>query len=251
VNYVRNEVFWVVFGVLFLVFGIMANVTALGLFGRKRWGRVMAFVCAVLAILIVLIPKTLLSPIQITASFRLQVAQVLYGILAFAVLSGNPDERKGIYTVRLVNFSAGLPLMIVFGMYSLNAAMLLLHSWPVSNTDSRFAMLIAPSGFITGFMLFASSLCLLMPRWKRPTIVFAFLIAAISAEVALAASTLSNGLLGHTRAGMREFYILFLLFPACLVLLILTASGLWYLTRSHIRHALRDDREQPPVARLS
>ena len=236
------------FGVLFLMFGIMANLAALGLFWRKPWGRVVTFLVAVLAISIVLVPliteMTFITPIQITTSIPLQIAQVLYGILAFAVLSRNPGEPRGIYIVRLINFSVGLPLMLLFGMYSFDAIMLLLHPEPVSNTDSRFAMLIVPSGFIAGSMLFASSLCLLISRWKRPTTVIALMIAAVSAQVALAASTLLSGLLGHGRGGLREAYFAFVLFPSWVVLLVLTAPGLWYLTRPRIRRALQAGHER-------
>ncbi len=56
VDYVRNEIFWAVFGVLFLMFGIMANLAALGLFWRKPWGRVVMFVVVVMGISIVLVP---------------------------------------------------------------------------------------------------------------------------------------------------------------------------------------------------
>ena len=226
----------------------MANLAALGLFWRKPWGRVVAYLVAVLAISIVLVPRItemiFISPIQITTNVPLQIAQVLYGILAFAVLSMNAGEPKGIYIVRLINFSVGLPLMLVFGMYSFDAIMLLFHPEPVPNTDSRFATLVILSGLIAGSMLIASSLCLLISRWKRPTTVIALLIAATGAQVALAASTLLSGLLGHSRAGLREFYFAFLLFPFWVVLLMLTAPGLWYLTRPRIRRALQVERER-------
>ena len=244
VDYVRNDIFWAVFGILFLGFGIMANLAALGLSRRKSWGRVATFLVAVLAISIVLVPMTFISPVQITTSFPLRIAQVFYGIVAFAVLSGNPGEPMGFYIVRLVNFSAGLPMMLVFGMYSFNAIMLLLHPEPVSDTDSRFVMLIVPCGFTAGSMLFASSLCLLISRWKRPAIVVALLIVAAVAEVALAASTLLSGLLGHSRVGLRESYFAFVLFPCWVVLLMLTAPGLWYLKRPSTRRALQVERER-------
>jgi hypothetical protein len=122
--------------------------------------------------------------------------------------------------------------------------MLVFHPEPVPNTDSRFATLIIPSGLFAGSMLFASSLCLLISRWKRPTIVIALMIAAVSAQVALTVSTLLSGLLGHGRGGLREAYFAFVLFPFWLVLLVLTAPGLWYLTRPRIRHALQAGHEQ-------
>jgi len=248
VDYVRNEIFWAVFGVLFLIFGLMANLAALGLFWRKPWGRIVTFLVAVLAISIVLVPLitevTFISPIQITTNIPLRIAQVLYGILAFAVLSRNPDEPRGIYIVRLINFSVGLPLMLLFGMYLFDAIMLLFHPEPVPNTDSRFATLIIPSGLIAGSMLFASSLCLLISRWKRPTTVIALMIAAVSAQVALAASTLLSGLLGHSLGGLRQAYFVFLEFPSWVVLLSLTAPGLWYLTRPRIRRELKAGHER-------
>ena len=185
VDYVRNEIFWVVFGILFVIFGIMANLATLGLYWRKPWGRIVTFLVAVLAISIVLVPicseETFISPIQITANIPLQIAQVLYGILAFAVLSMSPGEPKGIYIVRLINFSVGLPLTLLFGMYSFDAVMLLFHPEPGFNADSRFAKLIIPSGLIAGSTLFASSLCLLIPGLKRPTTVVALMIAAVCA----------------------------------------------------------------------
>ena len=123
VGNMRNWTLVAVFGVLFLIFGIMANLAALGLFRRRLWGRVLTFLVAVSAISIVLVPlipemlfiteMTFIREIQITTNIPLQIAQVLYGILAFAVLSRNPGEPSGICIVKLINFSVGLPLMFV------------------------------------------------------------------------------------------------------------------------------------------
>jgi hypothetical protein len=223
-------------GVLYLLFGILASLAALGLIWRKPWGRVMTFLVAVLA---VSISMRFIFPIEITTSFRLQVAQILYGILAYAVLSGNPGEPWGISIVRLFDFSVGLLLMLVFCISS-------------SATESRFAMLISPSGFLAGSLLFASSLCLLISRWKRPGIVIALMVAAVAAEVALAASTLLSGLLWHSpiRGVTLGAYLVLIFFPTSVVLLMLTATGLWYLTRPRVRHALQAGHKPTPDDRV-
>lgn len=108
-------------------------------------------------------------------------------------------------------------------------------------------MLILPSGFIAGSMLFASSLCLLISRWKRPTTVNALMIAAVGAHFALAASTLLSGLVGRSRDGLREGFLVFYYFPCWVVLLALTAPGLWYLSRPRTRRALEVERERRPA----
>jgi hypothetical protein len=69
------------------------------------------------------------------------------------------------------------------------------------------------------------------------------MIAAGSAEVAMAMFALCGALLGRSQGGLREAYLLVFVFPFAVVLLLLTASGIWYLQRPAIRRALEAERE--------
>jgi hypothetical protein len=102
-----------------------------------------------------------------------------------------------------------------------------------------FATLSVLSGFVAGLLTVASGTCLLASRWKhRFVTVVALMIAAAGAQVALAVFALLGAVLGHTREGLLEGYLLVFIVPDAIVLLALTASGVWYLKRPHIRRAL-------------
>ena len=162
----------------------MANLAALGLFWRKPWGRVVTFLVAVLAISIVLVPliteETFISPIQITTNLSAPNRSGFVwhpGVCRSQQESGRAERDLH----RQPHQFLGRPALDAsLAMYSFDAIMLFFHPEPIPNTDSHFATLVIPSGFIAGSMLFASSLCLLIPRWKRPTTVIALMIAAVS-----------------------------------------------------------------------
>jgi hypothetical protein len=75
-------------GLLFLLLGILVLLAALGVLGRKPWGRILTFIVAVLAILLGLLWLSGVGDVlQDATDLILGVAQVLYGILALVILS--------------------------------------------------------------------------------------------------------------------------------------------------------------------
>jgi Na+(H+)/acetate symporter ActP len=112
------------------------------------------------------------------------------------------------------------------------------------DVGSRCLALATLSGFVAGLLIVATGVGLLIPRLRRFTTVVSLMIAAGSAEMVMAACALLGGLLGRSRAGLLEGYLLVVALPFAVVLLLLTASGAWYLRRPAIRRALEAEREQ-------
>jgi hypothetical protein len=84
---------------------------------------------------------------------------------------------------------------------------------------------------------------LLIPRWKRFATVHWLMLAAGGAELAMAAFALLGALLGSSKGGLLEGYLLVFVFPFAVALLLLTASAIWYLRRPVVRRALGTERE--------
>jgi hypothetical protein len=77
--------FVIVIGVAFLLQGLLGMLAGLGVLWYKPWGRVMTFILAVLAILWGLASLSFYDRGVIYIAFG--GAQILYGILAFAILN--------------------------------------------------------------------------------------------------------------------------------------------------------------------
>jgi hypothetical protein len=80
----------IVFGVAFLPLGLLGLLAGAGVLLRNQWGRILAFVLAVLAILLGLV--WLGGGDGNVTEIALGAAQVLYGILALAVLIRQREE---------------------------------------------------------------------------------------------------------------------------------------------------------------
>jgi hypothetical protein len=221
----------VLIGGLFLAFGALAMLAALGLFLRQPWGRVLTLLVAVLAIALGL--RSLeLGPaiVEETTNVPLGVAQALYGILAVAVLSLNRAEPMRVYIVRLMNFLVGVPTVLFFALWVTEFKDSFFHAENAAGRDTyfRFAGLSVLSGFVAGWLLIAGGTCLLTPRYTRFAPVALMFAACAAAAVALFA--LLGAVLGHS-GGLGEAFLLVLILPIGVVLSVLTASGAWYLTR--------------------
>jgi hypothetical protein len=80
-------------GVLFVLLGVLVLLAALGVLGRKQWGRSLTFLVAVLAILLGLLWLSGVEDVlQDAIDLALGVTQVLYGILALVILSMKGTE---------------------------------------------------------------------------------------------------------------------------------------------------------------
>jgi hypothetical protein len=233
-------------GVIFLVFGIIALAAVLGLFSRKPWGRVLTLLVAVLAISLGLCFHAVVPG---TGYFRdatddsLAVAQVLFGILALSILSLNRVEPIGIYVLRPLSILVGLPVVLFWGFLLPDSVSDFFHRGGRDDTADRFGALVVLSGFVAGLLIVATGVGLLTLRSNRFRTVVALMIAAGSAEAAMAAFAFLGALLGHTREGLLEGYLLLFVPPLAAVLLLLTASGVWYLRRPDVRRALEAERE--------
>jgi hypothetical protein len=83
-------------GVLFLLFGVLVLLAALGVLWRKQWGRILTYIVAVLAILLGLLCLIGIQDVVHDAIvLALGVAQVLYGILAVVILSMKRADFSG------------------------------------------------------------------------------------------------------------------------------------------------------------
>lgn len=226
------------FGVLFLVLGIMALVAAQGFYWRRWSGRFLMFGVAVLAISLGLCWLGLGPWIRNATNVPLGVAQVFYGVLALAILSMNRVEPAGIHILRLLCILVGLPLILSFCSTDFISSF-------TSRVDagSRFLALYELSYFIAGWLILATGVGLLIPRLKRFVTAVGLMIAASMAEAAMAGFALLGAFLGQSREGLREGFLLFFYFPFTLVLLLLTASGVWYLRRPAVRRALEAEQE--------
>jgi len=232
-----------VFGVLFLVFGIMALLGALGLLWRRQWGRFLMLTIAVLAISLGLCSLNLGPSIPDTTNVPLGVAQILYGVLALAILSMNRVEPLGIYILRLLNILVGLPVVLFLSLWLPEFVRGFFEGTSRGDAGSRFLALAVFSGSVAGWLILATGVSLLNPRLRRFMTAVGLMIAAASAEVAMAALALLGAFLGHSREGLREGWLLLFFFPFALVLLFLTASGVWYLRRIDTRRALEAEQE--------
>jgi Na+(H+)/acetate symporter ActP len=112
------------------------------------------------------------------------------------------------------------------------------------DVGSRFLALATLSGFVAGLLIVATGVGLLIPRLRRFTTGVSLMIAAGSAEVAMVAFALLGGLLGRSKGGLLEAYLLVIALPFAVVLLLLTVSGVWYLRRPAMRRALEGERDQ-------
>ena len=238
-EYERNFALIPLFGMFFLVFGAMILLAALGLLRHKYWGRAMTFMVAVPAMAIPL-GLSLLNinpPTGLDAnSVLLVVAQVLYGTLAYATLSMNRGEPLGIHVLRVTNTIGGL-LTVYFSATWLSELIPGVFTGPDSarDPDSRFAALAGLSGIFAGVLLIVSGRYLLT-RFVT--------IASVSVQVAMVAFALLGLMLGDTMAEIID--VMFLV--VAIVLLILTASGVWYLNLPHVRRALEARMPAPGIA---
>jgi hypothetical protein len=245
----RDVTYLAPIGLLFLAFGLMALSAAVGLFLRKPWGRALALVIAVLGIAAGLCFHALFPSVdgnRDAADGWLIVAQVLYGILALAILSFDRVEPMGIYVLKLLTISVGLVVVLYWGfeLPEFGPGIFPREGTSRGDVGSLFLALAAVSGFVAGLLIMATGVVLFTPRWRRFTAVVSPMMAAGGAEVAMAAFALLGGLLEHSKGGLREALLLVFVFPFAGVLLLLTACGIWYLRRPAIRRALEAGREQ-------
>ena len=84
-----------VIGALLLLQGVMGILAGLGVLWRKQWGRILTFLLAVLAILwgLLIIGGAFAGAFEQGVTFlAVGAAQLLYGILAFVILSQKNTE---------------------------------------------------------------------------------------------------------------------------------------------------------------
>jgi hypothetical protein len=227
------------FGVLFLICGILAFLSALGLLWRKAWGRFLSLLVAVLAIYLGLRSLNCGPPIlEDTDSVTLGITQFLYGSLAFAILSRNRVEPVGIYILGLMNFLIGLPLALYFLMWLSEFALIDAQQ---RDSSRNFAALASLAGVVAGLLTAASGKCLLFARWKRFASVVSLGIAAIVAQMALAFFALLGAFVGqdNTRGGLLAGLLLIVFLPLALLLLLLSMCEAWYLKEHLVRRALQ------------
>src|SRR5262249_49949114 len=157
-------------------------------------------------------------PIPDTTNVPLGVAQVVYGVLALAILSANRVEPGGIHILRLLCILVGLAFVLCFVLSFGSSDIGSIFSSRL-NPGRRFVALVELSTFVAGCLILATGASLLIPRLKRFMTAFGLMIAAASAEVAMAAFALLGAFLGRSREGLLEGLLLFYFFPFCLVLL--------------------------------
>lgn len=241
-DYDQNYEVWLpLSGVLAVVLGVLAVLAVVRLRSRQQCGRGLTLIVSLLAISLglcfhVVVPPT--SGFVGTAEISLAIAQILYGSLTLAVLTRNRDELTGIYIVRLMSFLVGLPVMLSFAMGLHEFTSKLFFPEGPREITSTFTGLAVLCGFVAGVFLLACGTCLLILRLQRFRTAVPLMIAAGVAEGALATSALLGATLGHSKGGFAEAFLLVLLLPIAIVLFLLTASGVRYLTRPHIRRAL-------------
>jgi hypothetical protein len=151
-----------------------------------------------------------------------------------------------IYILSFLNILVGLPVVLYSGFLLPEFGSGFFREEGTSRGDvgSRFLALATLSGFVAGLLLVATGVGLLIPRLRRFTTVVSLMIAAGSAEAAMVACALLGALLGRSKGGLLEGFLLVFALPFALVLLLLTASGVWYLRRPAIRRALEGERDQ-------
>jgi hypothetical protein len=83
----------VALGIAFLLPGILALLAGLGVLLRKQWGRILTLIVAVLAILLGLLWGTgVQDAVQDLIDLAVAVVQILYGVMAFVILSTKGTE---------------------------------------------------------------------------------------------------------------------------------------------------------------
>jgi hypothetical protein len=82
--------FIIMFGIAFLPPGLLALCAGVGTLLRKQWGRILTYVVAVMAILLGLV--WVIGSDQDLTDIAVGAAQILYGVLAFCILTLNCAE---------------------------------------------------------------------------------------------------------------------------------------------------------------
>jgi hypothetical protein len=228
----RDWNFLILLGVLFLVLGMVTSIAGLALFWGKAWSRALALVVAVLAV-----SSGLYIPVLVPDSGAIEsclsLVQFAYAGLVFVVLGWNRDEPAGLNVLRLVNLLLGIPYALVMAISVPEAMSYFLVPESSGRRDiaDTFASLTMLSGFVGGCCMLATGMCLLWPHWKRYMLAVRLLMATAGAHVAMAAFALLGALLGHTRPGLLESFLVCAGFPFALALLALTGAEIWYLKR--------------------
>jgi len=150
----------------------------------------------------------------------------------------------GINILSLLSILVGLPIVLLLGFL---LPEFVPGFFPMEGTSrgdlgGRCLALAALSGFVAGLLIVATGVGLLIPQWKR----FSdwLMIGASGAALAMAVFALLGGLMGRSKGGLLEGYLMELALPFAVVLLLLTLSGVWYLRRPAIRRALEGERGQ-------
>jgi hypothetical protein len=216
-----------------LVFGILGLLAAFGLVCRWPWGRVLLFVVAILAVS----AGACWRHSEVFHNVRLGTAQLLFGTSTLAILSISRLDPVGINVFRLVSLLVSLCVILLLAPFVPDWVTGFLAHEGISSGDvsGRFLDLTVLSGSLAGLLIVTAWGSLLVPRLKRFAIVSALMIAAACGELAMAAFALLGCLLGRDLLGG---YLLVFFFPGALVLLLLTAVGVWYLRRPTVRSAL-------------
>ena len=155
-------------------------------------------------------------------------------------------EPVGIYILSLLSILVGLPVALYLGFLLPEFGPGLFPEEGTSRGDvgSRCLALATVSGFVAALLIVATGVGLLISPLRRFTTSVSLMIAAGSAEVAMVAFALLGGLLGCSKGGLLEAYLLVFALPFAVVLLLLTVFGVWYLRRPAIRRALEGKRVQ-------
>ncbi len=234
--------FLALFGGLFLTLGILAFLSALGLFWSKPWGRVLTILVAVLAIYLGLRSLNCGPPIiEETDSVPLGVAQLVFGAVVFAILTFHRREPVGVSILALVNFLLGLPIALFFWVWLAEFASIDKH---LRDSARVFAMWASLSGFVSGLFMVVLGILLLLARWMRFAAVVSLGTAGVVAQMALGVFSLLGAFVGHdsSRVGLLAGVFLFVFLPLALFLLFLSGIEAWYLNKSPVRYALQAQR---------
>jgi hypothetical protein len=245
---IRGPSFLAPLGVLFVAMGFMGLTASLGLFARKAWGRALTLFVALSAYSSGLLLHDAVPPISgayDTMDIGRDIAQVLYGVLAIAFLSANRGEQVGIYILRLLSLLVALPFVYFWGSWLQEFTHELYRPNGQSSGDlgRRFAALSFLSGLVASVLTAATGVVLLFLRKKRFMPAVALMIAACGTAAAQAAFALLGALMGHSRGGLLEGFLLVFFLPLSLVLLFLAATGVWYLRRPNVRLKLEAKRK--------
>ncbi len=234
--------FLALFGGLFLSLGILAFLSAPGLFWRKSWGRVLTILVAVLGIYLGLRSLNCGPPIiEETDNVPLGIAQLVYGTAVFAILTFHRNKPVGVSILGLVNFLLGFPIALDFLVWLAEFASIDKH---LRDSARVFAMWASLSGFVAGLVMVALGIILPLARWNRFAAIVSLGTAGIVAQMALGVFSLLGAFAGHdsTRGGFLAGMLLFVFLPPALLLLLLSGFEAWYLNKPPVRRALRAER---------